>query len=350
MNRTTALQKYNKQGQEQGKHLFEYECGMGGAHLCVIETLDEFLQRIARQKSPLAWHEVLFLEKPCLLFMDCERTGDPSEIDQDQYVQRVHEQVQACVQHYQIIQPPKVIIGSRPGKFSLHLIWNLWCESMHPIRLICDFIRKQNIMDVTIDTQVIPANPGRPKTMRMVYSCKLTQATENILVPQGGPVQFSPQVLCDHLLTFHSEHSHAWTLSKLPSSLFAVRNLPGFIQAGVSTKRLRFEEEGDMETTSEDVAVLDWMEMVFPLFQRTCLVRLTNGAWRCSGFIFCHVSNKWHKSNQTYVHADHRGCITFVCADVDCRVSILQGFTESQIRVSRQPLTTQWNIIQFLRK
>jgi len=150
------------------------------------------------------WNEVIFFAEPCKLYMDCELECE-SPPDREEYVIQIHQAVCRTVNKPDLA-PPLVLDGSRPGKFSLHLVWpGLWCKSPDPAARIANAVQRERIMGVSVDMMVYPKDNKTPKTLRMPYCGKLRDPGAGIMLPVAATsAAFDQDLFCSHLITFHS--------------------------------------------------------------------------------------------------------------------------------------------------
>lgn len=365
MRRTLAVQHYMilTPKQQETSHIFEYECvGKLGYKLCKIFDFDTFMNELIQQDSmdltPLAYHEVFFMNRPTRIIFDCE-ADIPLDctIDQKKYVAAIHSLLTKCFEDARPgpiqLSDPLVIVGTRPGKFSVHLIWDVWCANFNVVHALAIYVQSKNVMNVSIDTNIYPKHDNKPKTLRMPYCCKMSEDVSNILVPMGKSRAFNPDTFSRYLCTFHQGHSTKWNLPPKPKQddLITLVNLPEYcnkIELVSYNKKVKLCVNEPMRPNT--TFVLDWWEQVVPCFERKYLEYLNCGGWKCYSAMFCEVAYRWHAKNHVYIHGDDYGCITTVCADEKCRVTIRHKHTENQVAVSKTPWDVDWDIIKVLIK
>ncbi len=336
MKRSEAVEAYHQQPEPRTKHIFEYD--QKDYKLSLFCTFDEFMEGAQRN---MYWNEVIFFAEPCKLYMDCELECE-SPPDREEYVTQIHQAVCRTVNKPDLA-PPLVLDGSRPGKFSLHLVWpGLWCKSPDPAARIANAVQRERIMGVSVDMMVYPKDNKTPKTLRMPYCGKLRDPGAGIMLPVAATsAAFDQDLFCSHLITFHSGHSSKYALPVLPEDLFDFSRSYSTLMEEVS-KRARMDAG-----VPEDVHVLDWLESMDPLFNKDTLAKCDEG-WKCYGSLYCKASEKWHKHNSVYVNADRFGNVTQVCSDSECRQSIQLPHSEHEHAVFDTPVSIDWDTIRHL--
>lgn len=353
MNRTKAIAYLNLLN-DPNKFIFEFDSGLVSKS-CIVVSFDDFFNRVCGQRMyERTWNEHINRRKPCKMFLDCElKDLTARDVVANVYVLRVHAEVQKCVAatFLGVIDMPLVLQGSRPGVFSVHLVWeNFWCENVDPIKAITDHVAAMNIMGVDVDTGVCPTKDGVPHTLRMPYCSKKSDRSAGPLLPTCDPSsEFSRELFCRHLLTFHSGHTDAGApLTPLPKRLFSLDDLPETVSRPI--KRGKHDEylvDGD---TSSPVFALDWMESVLPLCRRAGFARRVNGGWKCYTRAFCCKAQRWHKKNAMYLNCDAYGELIMTCSDSDCRTVYHQHVSEHEYRVASEPWSVDWDIIEEITK
>jgi hypothetical protein len=331
-------------------HIFERDDPFA-VKLCETCTFDNFMAKITPEK-PMYWNEVIWSHKPARMYMDCEykNIDAPDKIDLNNYVQLVHQHVQACVQHViPSLDPPLVLVCSRKYVFSVHLIWStLWCATIEPIRQIAGMVNIKRLMGVDIDMNVYPTKRETPRTLRMPFCGKLKDQSAGNMLPYVKNKlinTFEASIFCQYLITFSTECSKEHNLPVLPDNVLISLETTA-VTTVVTNKRVELAD-WDPDVT---VHALDWMESIHPLFERRSFKMHIDGEWACYGVMYCQHANKWHKSNNMYVNCDKFGVVTCTCSDYLCKVPVRQMLTEHQHKIANTPWNVDWKTLQRIVK
>jgi hypothetical protein len=310
--------------------VFAYDVNVLGAKLCVLLGFDEFLARVSAQSGSRLWHEVVYPDRPCRLFVDCEKglaQGEPA-VDLGALVAGVTGAVRQLTGSE---EAPLVLVGTRPGKFSVHLVWDLWFEAPAHVRELVRAIPLSASLGIPLDLQVYPCGSA-PRTFRMPFSTKMP--SNSPLLPLGGPASFDREVFVRGLVGFHQKHSAA--LPALPSPLRVYGEL--------SPKRQR-----SLEGSGEVPGPVDrWMRCVYPEYAASSCKVKEDGAYSCVTNFFCEVSGKFHKSNKCYFHGDPLGALVMVCANEECRAPRRLPFTHAQVLASEEEIQLDFELLRIL--
>ena len=327
MNRSVALEKIKTF--DERYHIFEYEVGLTNKKQCIIKTFDEYMVLLINGVLRF-WHELIYPNQPCRLFLDCEKTlKDGDVVDQSAYILGIHELMQTQIPD-KLLPTPLIICATRESKFSVHLIWDFWMRTPGNIHAIAKVVGKTPLQGVTVDLQVYPMG-DKPTTLRMPFCNK---KTENCMLLPEGHTEFDPEVFCKHLLTFTDKASNKWPLPKRPTELYG--------EPLESKKKQRIDGE---VTADKRFSALRWLALTAPMFKPMGADFYSDGSWDCHSSLFCAHLNKWHNSNKTYLHCDSKGILTACCADIECRFHVPFAFTARQVEVSETPVELNWTIL-----
>lgn len=314
--------------------LFAEEVGSNDKRLCIVNVFDEFIKRFLRNRYQY-FNECIDPLKPCRLFIDADEKWDgiPSLQVQLRYVQDIQVAVQQRL-GYEVLEPPVVLTSSRERKFSLHLIWtNVWFEHAAQLKSFMAPIALQKIGGVGIDEAVYPTHAVT--FLRMPYNRK--KKSNSPLVPLGGNPEFSLDIFCASVLTFHSGHGTCPLL--LPTTPFVHVDSTLIPRTYPS---LRGEIEGPMHDTMGEV--IRWMTYIYPLFKENRPSASSEGFVFTTPY-FCHIADRWHKSNPTFINCDKQGRVTRCCCDGNCRVRFDMPFSAHQVVRSTIAVSIDWRYL-----
>lgn len=358
MNRTHAI-AVKKQKQNPNLFIFEYDYS-ANAKKCVLWTFDQFFARVSNQRLYRVWHECIWAEEPCRIYFDCEMKGVSNDTpfpSVPDYVAAINAAVKSCLIDQTAadkIEPPFVLNGSRPGTFSLHLVWHsVGGTTTAPILAIVSYVASLNIMGVTVDVGVVPSHPGVPHTLRMPYSGKLTDRSAGLMLPQGADPTFNAELFCKGLVTFHRGHStrsvNDVPLLDLPPLMLTLDDLLPEV-ASFGRKRSRVCDEIDIDKTGTADVTMDCLQMLFPGIAAQRVGYLVKGGWKVRCTMYCDIAKRWHNSNEMYIRCNDNGELTKTCADSDCRVVEPLEYSESETLASARMWNIDWAIVDLIIK
>ena len=160
-------------------NIFELDKGPK-CRMCIVCPWDTFiLDYMEFSPSERFWNEMIFPEKPCKLFMDCERYN--VQVTTEEFIKEFVDGIEDVIKiHIPNLPPPLVLNASRVGKFSIHIIWDVWFQST----LQCaSFIKSRFEGNKDVDIGVYPKS-DKPKTLRMPFNMKRDVNTA-VLLPLG---------------------------------------------------------------------------------------------------------------------------------------------------------------------
>jgi hypothetical protein len=320
---------------EQRSHLIEFETRNGG-HCCVEVTFDHFMSSLIKNQHLVKYfHEVIWPDKPCRFYLDCDRDLQPNEtIDETAFISNITKQVKhlfptSCAE-------PAIIQCHRPTKFSIHLIWtDIQCVTP---RDVCSYAKKlSTLQNVTIDIQAYPCGTS-PKTLRMPW-CQKMEHPGFPFLPKGSSRAFDPEMFCKCLVTFNPEDSLKW---KIPAPELFV----------VGTERPLHSMENHFQDHSIPPIIqssLRWMEQSIPGFSSSYFkLNTSNGDWECICSMACPQMGKVHKSNATYLHGQINGRMYFRCCNFECRKRIPVMFSVQDAALSESKVDIDWNTLDIV--
>ena len=331
-----------------------------------ITHFDVFMGEVAKQVAkheakkvlpPMFWHEAIFADKPCHLFMDCDKDlacvdGVWETIDRDAFIQNVHEQVvQVVARCPSIITTaptyPLFLDATREDKFSLHLLWNTSAKIPAELRALIQDIEAP--FGVTIDRGPCSSTTTTPKSLRMPWcgkrSAKDFREAVSVLRPAAPWDAFTPESFCKHLVSIYADKSEKWAhaLSPVPTELYTHPN-------GSGKKRLASVREGYMEAGEDFTSrIFDWFQMYNPTFTPAPEV-CPNGGYRSRAQVYCPLAGRWHKSNGGMLFVDAFGYGRVICFDPYCCVPWSLPYSDAYLRATEEPVQIDWDIMALIRK
>lgn len=304
------------------KQLYHRQTHADGAHEYFIACLDE-IALIGSVTDTL--HETILPGKECRLFLDWEAYIDLSPDGLVECADEICRHVAEAYSRHHFTDLPKPVrfTASRPGKASLHIVYDVCFKNAYQV--LCLIKDIPPIQGAKID-EGLYSKTGAPKSLRMPFQYKLTnEGMQFPLVPLNGPETFDPVLFRAGLATYHDGMTR-------PNDPLEIQ--PGFsAQVRVIGSRPLSEADTDLNY------VIAWLALEHPLLDpQQKRVDEDGGATFYTPF-FCKAAKRWHRRNRSCVHISPAGVITARCLRPECRSRLITlPLTTSQILQSRKSL------------
>lgn len=272
-------------------------------------TFDSFMGMYKDPRTLRRHHECIHPNRPIRLFMDCDLKQDVQPGFREQYVEAVHLRVVDRIKELGLgidLVSPRVLAAERPGKFSVHLIWDAWFpNSAHCIAFVGP-ISNLTLMGVEID--MFYPKYDSVKWMRMPYAYKKKgSGWDGLLHPPGKP-EFDISVLCNSLVTMHNAVRSSYPLPSCEPMIY--------MKEALISKNIRsMVDSGDHTDVN---LVIKWLSFAYPSMNPLYVKASQDGTWSFRSSMYCMVARRWHSRNHQYVHGEADGTILVRCTDPGC--------------------------------
>jgi hypothetical protein len=332
-----------KKKMRTNEYMFEYENNNKGHNVNIYE-FKQFIKTVRNNylySTPMFNHEVLYPDRECKLYMDCELVGTETPA-LDLYVSTIHEQVVLRLEeteNYEIkLLKPQVISAIRTNKFSVHLIWDIWFKSPSHVLEFLKPIVEKNLFSVTIDVQVYPTNSAA-KCLRMCWSGKVSCNSDCILkpYPKCESEDLDIPKFIDSLVTFdilnydpeNTSHKRVYVketnIKKFENATFNVCNT-------------------EMSIYKYNI-ITRWLSLISPVFNAQGLCTKNDDSIYFITTFYCGTSKKWHNKNLTYISDNINGSIENCCTDQECRIKKKFDFSLFDLETSEHKLVLDWKFL-----
>jgi hypothetical protein len=273
-------------------------------HVFHTRDANEFLDNFCRTGYPRHHHEALRVDKPMKVAVDVEAYED-KEPDRfarkDEIVSQVERDVERCIREKLGAEPgvPYRLWSSRPGKFSVHIVWDVWMSTPRGVGWLLEGVPE-------IDQQVYPGRMAKVcKWMRLPFSEKVEHPGYP-LAPEGWVKdQKWPAVSRDDVIR------GSWTLGT-PSHVYTSPEDPC--------------ESEDKATFSGDTAkaerILDYLNTMRGPFKMDEVEEDGPKGWSCivRPGMFCQVQGRQHRRQNGYICSKDGRRVFYRCPDEECKV------------------------------
>lgn len=288
----------------KSRNVYQYLVMKGSDLLCLMQS-----------DCSKPFHETIFPDQACRIYIDCEGNIDFSPTEEDDFIAYVRHKVSEVysVTFQSMIGDCIVLNQSRPGKVSFHFTWSFnWLSAP---RQVAAFIRKafpEPYMGITFDPNVYPCNTST-KSVRLPYCGKLPKINQRHAkdefrcIPFRGSEIFDISIFARACVTYHSAHGDQFL------AMGVVHEMP------LDSIHGSFIETSDQ---SSDLRILDkviqWMEIWYPCIKPTYKRMNQDMSFSFRTPMFCLQQNRFHKGNETFINGDQYGNISMRCTDADC--------------------------------
>lgn len=307
---------------------FEEEVSTGG-RVAHVGSIDAF-SRVYTAAPRRVYHETIHGDRPCRLIVDIDghHSGMPTDTEIYAVAEEVHNLVVLHTIRLGMLTPPSppeyIWTACRPGTFSVHLIWNVGCQTPTHCRGFLEGIIPDFTKSYKIDTQIFKGMRSAG-TLRMPYSTKIR--TDAPLLPLGHPPELSLDIWSRSLVTFHDGMSTTLPLVKLT----------GFIPVKLSIRRMGAPSAGPNRYERE---VLEWMIMTLPYID-VVVDRMSTIQIRA----YCRNRTDIHLSNTMYLSVSPDFSLMLYCLSQSCRCNVRMLYTPTQAYLSTRPMDIDWGMI-----
>lgn len=275
-----------------------------------IITLEQFLKDLSSSTTYNCYHEIIFGNKPCRLFIDLD--AKPLDIKQEEEIINQIKTIMAIkfFESYNIPLPDPIILSSsRQDKTSLHMIWPIWFEQACMIRnFILNVFPTPLEHGIVIDPQVYPSDVLTHRTLRMPYSGKLIPSRNKSCfpcIPWKGTPNFDQNIFIKACLTFNQNH-HPLFSPCVPTV------------SGDILKKNPFTVNTNLDYSVVN-KVIEWFIIMYNISSISNISSKEDGSFSFRCRIYCFIAGRVHKSNGAYINGLSNSSITQVCMDEECR-------------------------------
>jgi hypothetical protein len=235
----------------------------------------------------------------------------------------IHEIVERSVRRLALtrerIPKPRIYSGTRPDKYSKHVIFDIWLASPYNVSALLHGIPEVDMLPYG------GPNTQHATTMRLPYSEKLDVAYP--ILPEGevrharAPrwPRVSPAQLCRGTITWIAEEG-----SPLAKWLPAPETIHQV--AEMIPQTIRASSPGALSTSVLEQAkkVMEYLNMTRGPFIVSPFKPSPTGGWTCyvTPGLYCDAQGRKHHSQKTYIGSEDNRRVYYRCPDVDCKLLV----------------------------
>lgn len=269
--------------------------------------LEELVSEL-ESNNEFFYHEMIFGDKPCRLFLDCD--GPELSIDDEEiFITEIKNRVRSLFLEtfFTSVGEPMIIAANRKGKSSFHVIWDVWFERAMMLENMIKKWFPEPIMGMNIDKMVYP-KIRTPQTLRLPYCLKLVEKVGKYpcLPWKNSSSLFSRDIFIKACLTYTSEQCEGFST---PSTLYS------WVIDDPKTKFIESPTSSDERNLR---IVIGWFELMYKCVQINQWSVREDGSFSFRCRMFCPIANRVHKSNGIFVFATKFGSLHHICMDEEC--------------------------------
>lgn len=321
-----------------GVYCFEEEVKSGGAHMAIVIGLEALANSYSKTPNRFV-HESIHGNRKCRLYMDIDgaTVGATSITKVNQVAADIHDLVIEDLRQYDmVVAPPEVMTGCYPGKFSVHLVWDVWFTTPTHCRGFVERIveRFTAHQGLKIDCAIYKSQKA-VGTLRMAYSKK--RKINVPLIPVTAH-RFSIAAWARTLVTFHEGMAGISGLPPKPEFVPIKLRVPMGPQSIRTLGELSQSEEVLCARYRE--ITLDWLAKSSPsislMHQNDSKIQIRT---------YCRRARKIHASNTMFVSTRSNARVVLHCQGTECRCDVPMLYSSSQILTSALPLEIEWSMM-----